>query len=116
MYQIVARLGGRAFVATGLLALATPGLSFAQSTAGSIFGHGPAGQTVTVTSPSGSQRHVVINGKGRYTVSPVSAGTYSVVLEKDGAVVDTRKNIPITIGRGAQIDFACPNDNCGAAE
>lgn len=88
----------------------------AQSTAGSIFGHGPAGATVTATSSTGAQRRATISAKGRYTLSPLPMGTYTVTVEKDGAVADTRKNIPITVGRGAQLDFACPDDRCEAAD
>lgn len=98
----------------GTIAFIAAGAVHAQNTAGSIFGHGPAGAEVTATSISGGQRHATINGKGRYTISPVAAGTYSVSLEKDGAVVDSRKNIPVMVGRGAQIDFACPDDHCEA--
>lgn len=88
----------------------------AQSTAAGIFGHGPAGSEVTATSATGAQRHATINGKGRYTLSPLGMGTYTVTLKKGDEVVDTRKNIVLTVGRGAEVDFACPNDNCASSE
>jgi hypothetical protein len=40
---------------------------------------------------------------------------YTVSLLKDGKAVDTRANIPVTVGRGAEVDFACPDDRCAAA-
>lgn len=85
-----------------------------QGTTGSIFGHGPAGGTVTARSDIGAARHGTINDSGRYRLSNVPMGTYTVTLEKDEKTLDTRKNITITVGRGAQVDFACENDNCEA--
>lgn len=85
-----------------------------QGTTGSIFGHGPAGATVTARSATGVARHDTINESGRYRLNNVPMGTYTVTLEKDDKAVDTRKNIGITVGRGAQIDFACENDDCEA--
>jgi hypothetical protein len=41
-------------------------------------------------------------------------GTYTVTLEKDGKVVDTRNKITLTVGKGAEVDFACANDKCDA--
>ncbi|UPG88042.1 carboxypeptidase-like regulatory domain-containing protein [Luteibacter aegosomaticola] len=101
------------FVFAGLLAVAAS-VAHAQGTAGSIFGHGPAGASVTATSSTGSQRHAEINGRGRYTLTPLPMGEYTVVLEREGQTLDTRKNIKITVGRGAQVDFACPEDKCEA--
>ncbi|WP_240147788.1 carboxypeptidase-like regulatory domain-containing protein [Luteibacter yeojuensis] len=85
-----------------------------QGTTGSIFGHGPAGGTVTARSETGASRHGTINDSGRYRLSNVPMGTYTVTLEKDEKTLDTRKNIGITVGRGAQVDFACENDECEA--
>jgi len=90
--------------------------AFAQGTAGRIFGHGPAGAEVLAVSTTGAQRHVTINDKGRYSIAPAPMGTYTVSLQKDDKVLDTRKNIGITVGRGAEVDFACPEDNCSAAQ
>jgi hypothetical protein len=84
----------------------------AQSTAASIFGWGPAGQTVKVQSTSGMHRHATVNDKGRYNIHSLPLGTYTVTLEKDGKAVDTRRNIPLAVGRSAEIDFACVEDKC----
>jgi hypothetical protein len=84
----------------------------AQATTGSVFGSAPAGQTVTVHSTSGTHRHSKANDKGHYTIGSLPMGVYTVALEKDGNAVDTRSNINITVGRGAEVDFACAHDQC----
>lgn len=88
----------------------------AQGTAGSIFGHGPAGSDVIAVSATGAQRHATVGAKGRYSIDHVQMGTYAVTLQKDGKDIDTRKNVGITVGRGAEVDFACPGDKCAAAD
>lgn len=84
----------------------------AQGTTASIYGQGPAGATVVAQSTTGANRHITINDTGHYRLTPVPIGTYTIRLEKDDKVLDTRSNIPLTVGRGAEIDFACENDKC----
>ena len=84
----------------------------AQSTAGRIFGQAPAGETVTVHGTSGVHRHAKVNATGRYTITSLPMGVYTVALEKDGNAVDTRSNIPLTVGGGSEVDFACAHDQC----
>jgi hypothetical protein len=84
----------------------------AQGTAAKVFGWAPAGQTITAQSTSGTHRHTKANSKGRYTIGPLPMGVYTVTLEKDGKAIDTRRNITLTVGGGAQINFACANDQC----
>ncbi|SEO32337.1 Carboxypeptidase regulatory-like domain-containing protein [Luteibacter sp. UNC138MFCol5.1] len=86
----------------------------AQSTAGTIGGHGPAGAKVVAVSSAGLHRDTTIDKKGRYRLGNLPMGTYTVTLDKDGTTVDTRKNIPIRVGANSQIDFACENDVCEA--
>jgi Carboxypeptidase regulatory-like domain len=86
----------------------------AQGTTASMFGQGPAGGLVTAKSDTGAQRHATISESGRYRISPIPMGTYTVTLEKDGKVVDTRNKISLTVGKGAEVDFACENDKCDA--
>ncbi|MFC4763599.1 carboxypeptidase-like regulatory domain-containing protein [Dyella koreensis] len=116
------KMGGRArhagisaAVAAVLCGAAALTAAHAQGTTASIFGQAPAGATVTVSSVTGLHRHVTVDAKGRYKLAlPVSV--YTVMLEKDGKAVDTRANIPLTVGRGMEVDFACPNDQCAASE
>lgn len=84
----------------------------AQATSGRIFGAAPAGKTITASSTTGVHRHAKANAKGRYTIGSLPMGVYTVALEKDGNASDTRSNIPLSAGAGAEIDFACPNDQC----
>jgi hypothetical protein len=86
----------------------------AQGTTASMFGQGPAGGIVTAKSDTGAQRHATISDSGRYKISPIPMGTYSITLEKDGKVLDTRNKITLTVGKGAEVDFACENDKCAA--
>ncbi|HWX64820.1 MAG TPA: carboxypeptidase-like regulatory domain-containing protein, partial [Rhodanobacter sp.] len=77
------------------LSVSLGGVAMAQSTTGSIFGQAPAaaGETVVVTNTSGLTREVPVDSAGRFQVSSVPVGVYTVSLKKDGAVTDTRKNV-----------------------
>ncbi|HEX8777998.1 MAG TPA: carboxypeptidase-like regulatory domain-containing protein, partial [Rhodanobacter sp.] len=61
---------------------------------------------------NGLHRHVTVDASGRYSLRNLPMATYTVSLQKDGKIVDTRANIPVTVGRGAEVDFACPEDHC----
>ncbi len=82
------------------------GVAFAQSTTGTIFGQAEAGETVTVTSSTGISRSATVDTSGRYRISNLPLGTYSVVLQKDGATVDSRKDVAITVNAGTEVTFA----------
>lgn len=84
----------------------------AQDTSGRIFGSAPAGETITANSISGTHRHTEVNAKGRYSIGSLAMGVYTVELKKDGNAVDTRSNVQVIVGRGAEIDFACVHDQC----
>ena len=106
-------------IAIALGAYGTAGFSAVHaqsSTAAKVFGWAPAGQTITAhSSTSGARRHAKANAKGRYVISALPMGSYTVTLEKDGKAVDTRSNISLTVGGGAEVDFACPRDQCAAS-
>jgi len=94
-----------------------PSTATAQETGGKIFGWGPAGQTVAVKGvTSGMHRRATIHDDGRYSVTRLPLGIYTVTLEKDGKAADTRSNISLKVGRGAEVDFGCPNDQCARNE
>jgi len=114
--QRLTGIGFAMLAGAGLYAIGGIGNALAQSTGGQIFGQGPAGATVNVHSNSGAHRHATIRDDGRYTIRSLPLGTYSVSLEKDGKDVDTRRNIPLSVGRGAEVDFACPQDQCAKAK
>ena len=94
---------------TGLICC---GVVNAQGMTASIFGQGPAGATVQAQSTTGVKRQVTIKSNGRYMISPIQVGTYTVVLQKNEKTVDTRSHVSLTIGKGAEVDFACDNDQC----
>lgn len=90
------------------LGMGLSGVAMAQSTTGSIFGQAPAtsGETVVVSGSTGVTREVPVDNAGRYRVSNLPLGTYTVSLKKDGVVVDSRDNINIVVGAGTTVSFA----------
>ncbi|HEX7817176.1 TonB-dependent receptor [Dyella sp.] len=82
----------------------------AQSTTGSINGSVPAGanQSVVVESGSGIRREVPVDSRGRYSASQLPLGNYSVTLMRDGAPVDSRKNVTLRVGQGTDVSFIEP--------
>jgi hypothetical protein len=93
------------------LALAMGGAAsgvYAQSTVGTIYGTVPAAanETVLIESNSGFRREITPGQNGRYTASQLPVGTYNVTLRRDGAAVDSRKNIQLTVGGSSEISFA----------
>ena len=90
------------------LSVSLSGVAVAQSTSGSIFGQAPAaaGETVVATGTSGQTREVAVDSQGRYQISSVPVGVYTVSLKKDGAIVDSRKNVAVSPGAGATVSFA----------
>lgn len=112
-----ARVASRLAVVAGMVAMGgmLPLSASAQGTTAHIFGQAPAGETVYAQSSTGLHRSVTVDAKGRYSLRNLPMSTYTVSLQKDGKTVDTRANIPVTVGRGAEVDFACPNDRCAEA-
>jgi len=92
------------------LTMGMSGVVFAQSTTGTIFGQAEAGETVTVTGSTGISRQAVTDSSGRYRISNLPLGTYSVVLQKNGQAVDTRNNVAITVNAGTEVSFANANN------
>ena len=88
----------------------------AQATAGSVFGRAPAGQAVTAKSNiSGLTRHVKADAKGRYNISALPVGVYTVTMGEDGGAMQKQLNVQVTVGRGSKVDFSCPQDQCAAS-
>jgi hypothetical protein len=90
------------------LSVSLGGVAMAQSTTGSIFGQAPAasGETVIATGTSGQSREVAVDSSGRYQISNLPVGVYTVSLKKDGAVIDSRKDVALSPGAGASVSFA----------
>ena len=85
------------------------GLSFvgalqAQSTTGSIYGSAGEGATVIVKNNSGLTRTVSADATGRYNLSSLPVGNYTVTVERGGQIVGTR-NVTVRAGAGADASF-----------
>jgi len=84
--------------------------AMAQSNAsGAIFGVASAvpGQTVhIVNKDTGFSRDASVDANGRYRVSSLPTGRYTVTLLRDGETVGTRDDVRVTIAGGAEASFA----------
>jgi outer membrane receptor protein involved in Fe transport len=87
------------------LSMGVAGVAFAQSTTGSIFGLAEAGETVSISGSTGITREVPVDSTGRYRVGNLPLGTYTVSLQKNGAVVNTRNNVNLTVNAGTEVSF-----------
>ncbi|WP_426286786.1 TonB-dependent receptor [Luteibacter sp. E-22] len=83
---------------------------YAQSTTGALNGSVPVGgnETVVVESGAGFRREVPVDERGRYSATQLPLGTYTVTLMRDGAVVDTRKDVTLRVGASTDVSFAAP--------
>jgi len=95
-------------LAMGLLVALGANTAHAQSTTSSIFGHVPvqSGETVTIRSGTGLTRTVSVDSQGRYNAPQLPIGTYSVTLMRDGKTVQTRDNVMLQVGVGADVSFS----------
>jgi hypothetical protein len=87
----------------------------AQATSGTLFGWAPAGETITIEGSNGTHHHTTVNAKGRYSLSSLPNGTYTVTLEKDGQAIEKHLNVNIVVGRGQEVDFICRGAKCSGA-
>ncbi|UPG92731.1 TonB-dependent receptor [Luteibacter aegosomatissinici] len=83
---------------------------FAQATTGAIFGQVPfaANETILISGSTGFTREVSVDAQGRYRLGNIPLGAYNVSLKRDGAVVDSRKNVQITVGGSTDVSFDAP--------
>jgi hypothetical protein len=94
-------------IGLGLCIVGTGAL--AQATTGSIFGQAQAGETVLIKSTSGITRQVAVDSTGHYAVSSLPLGDYTVSLQRDGQVVDSRSNVTLRVGSGTEVSFGGQN-------
>jgi outer membrane receptor for ferrienterochelin and colicin len=90
-------------------ALALPSSAlFAQATTGTVYGQAPAaaGETIRIQNATGQTREVDVDANGRYTLPQVQNGKYKVSLLRNGAVIDSRDNVTVTVGSGTDVSFA----------
>jgi hypothetical protein len=99
-------------------ALAVTGISTAsaQATAGKVFGKAPAGYSITVHSDAtGIGRTVKADAEGRYSAAQLQPDIYTVTLKQDDQAVAKHLNVPVTVGRGIEVDFKCGEIKCNEA-
>lgn len=80
--------------------LAHGGVAMAQSTSGSIRGNAPAGTTITVKNTSGFSRTIAVDADGRYSISSLPVGSYTV----DAGGLGSRSVI-VTVGNSSDVSF-----------
>ncbi|KAG9609446.1 hypothetical protein KCV01_g3784, partial [Aureobasidium melanogenum] len=80
----------------------------AQATTGNIVGTAQAGDTIQITGSTGITRSVTTDASGRYQLTNLPVGSYQVDLKRNGAVVDSRKNVSLVVGKSADVSFNAP--------
>ena len=107
----------RTMLVMGVLAALGASTAYAQSTTSTIFGRAPvqAGETVAIRNSSGLARTINVDSQGRYSATQLPIGTYSVTLMQDGKVVQTRDNVVLQVGIGAEISFGDSGTATGTA-
>ena len=82
--------------------------ALAQSTTGSIAGQvaDAAGASVTVENANGLRREVPVDANGRYAISQLPLGSYTVELRKNGKVLDQKDNVTLRVGSSTHVSFA----------
>ncbi|NID17301.1 TonB-dependent receptor [Luteibacter yeojuensis] len=90
------------------IGLGGTGVVLAQSTTGNIFGTATPGDTVQISGSTGITRETTVDASGRYQFNNLPVGSYNVDLKQGGAVVDSRKNVSLTVGKGSDVSFVAP--------
>ena len=82
--------------------------AYAQSnTVGSIYGTADAGAEVLVESKdTGFKRSIKPDASGRFNMTSVPAGTYSVSLVRNGSVVSKQDGIEVRISQGSEVSLS----------
>ncbi|MGY3232453.1 outer membrane receptor for ferrienterochelin and colicin [Luteibacter sp. HA06] len=80
---------------------------YAQSTTGAINGTVPVAgnETVVIENTNGFRREVQVDARGKYAANQLPLGTYSVSLQRDGATVDSRKDVSLRVGASTDVSF-----------
>ncbi|SQG11411.1 TonB-dependent receptor [Stenotrophomonas maltophilia] len=84
-------------------------IAHAQSVTGYIYGQAPAGagsSVVVRNLGTGATRTLPVDANGRYRVSDLPNGRYSVELRRDGATVTTQNDVAVNIASGTEVSFA----------
>ncbi|WP_414648220.1 TonB-dependent receptor [Dyella sp.] len=96
-YSLLALACAAALASTGALA---------QSTTGSIGGQAEPGATIVATGSTGLARKTTVDNAGRYSLTHLPLGDYSVSLQRDGLVVDKRDHVNVVVNANMDVSFA----------
>jgi outer membrane receptor for ferrienterochelin and colicin len=108
---------GRRTLLAAAIAMATVSTGvMAQSTTGNIFGMAQPGDTVTISGSTGITREATVDASGRYQFNTLPVGSYQVDLKRNGAVVDSRKNVTLVVGKGTDVSFVAPATTSASAQ
>lgn len=88
------------------LGLCVAGGVQAQSTTGTIYGSAPAGHTIVVSGENGVTRTVSVDASGRYNLSALPGGNYTVVVKDKNGQTLGQRGVTVLIGSGANVSFA----------
>ena len=103
-----------------IVLLASAGIALAQETTGSIRGRvndaqglAVPGATVTATGPQGA-KSATTDAEGRYTISFLTPGLYSVRAELQGFKATEQKDVNVSLGQA--VDLALKMEVGGVTE
>ena len=85
--------------------------ALAQNVTGAIFGQvsGQHGDTVTIRNVNtGFERSIPVDSAGRYRISSLPVGDYTVTLQNSGQAVSSRDHVMVTIAGGTEVSFGAP--------
>ncbi|HKR75655.1 MAG TPA: TonB-dependent receptor [Rhodanobacter sp.] len=85
--------------------------ALAQNVTGAIFGQisGQHGDTVSIRNVNtGFERSVPVDSAGRYRISSLPTGDYTVTLQNSGQTVSSRDHVMVTIAGGTEVSFGAP--------
>jgi len=85
----------------------------ANETTGRVVGRAPAGATVLVRNAEfGIQHQIEVNRKGRYVVSWLPIGVYTVTVVDNGQPLIQHPSVQVFVDRGSRVDFNCTYGRC----
>lgn len=96
------------------------GGAWAQSnSSGVIFGRvaGEPGSVVQIQNlDTGLSREVGVDADGRYRAASLPVGRYKVTLRHNGQALESRDNVPVSLGSGVDVSFAASVSATGAKD
>ena len=102
------------------LGLGLVGGAWAQSnSSGVIFGRvaGEPGSVIQIQNlDTGLSREIGVDADGRYRAASLPVGRYKVTLRHNGQALESRDNVPVSLGSGVDVSFATSAPAAGAKD